>query len=100
VLVRRVAAVLSLAFLLLAVPDLALQGHAAVVSATVAVLLASVLVLHGRRDRLILASPVASTRGPDEEERCLHGAFRRMTSPNTPGRLGRPRAPGQEFRPA
>lgn len=91
---RQVVAALWLVLLLLTVPDFAVQGHVAVVSVTVLVLLASVFVLTGRHERLILHG-IASDDEPSDDERCLRGSFRRMTSPDTPGRLGRPRAPGE-----
>jgi hypothetical protein len=96
---RYPAALLPLLLMLLAVPDLAGQGHTALVSATVVLLVASAVAVAGRRGPLVLAGFPAA-RGPAGDERCLHGAFRRHSNPDTPGRPGRPRAPGQGHRPA
>lgn len=89
---------LSIALVLLTVPDLGVQGHVAMVGLAVVVLLASVLALRGRDVRSML-SQAGSAQGSADEQ-CLRGAFRRLSSPDTPGRLGRPRAPGQDRRPA
>ena len=74
------------------------QGHVAVASLAV-VLLASTLVLRGHRDHLASADFGAAC-GLAEDERCRRGAFRRQSSPDTPGRPQRPRAPGNGPRPA
>jgi hypothetical protein len=94
---RQVAVLLSFVLLLLTTPDLGVQGHVAVVSLTVVVLLATVLALRGRDIRLVF-SQVGSARGAIDDEQCLRGSFRRLISPGTPGRLGRPRAPGHGHR--
>lgn len=96
---RYLAALLPLLLVLLAVPDLTGHGHAALVSATVVLLVASAVAVSGRRQLLVIAG-FASTTGPADDERCLHGAFRRHSNPDTPGRPGRPRAPGPGHRPA
>lgn len=96
---RYLAALLPLLLILLGVPDLAGPSHAALVSATVVLLIAAAVAVSGRGDLLVIAGFTAA-RGPADDERCLHGAFRRHSNPDTPGRPGRPRAPGRGHRPA
>jgi hypothetical protein len=96
---RQMFVLLSFVLLVLARPEVFDHGHVVVAGATVVVLLASALALSGRGG-LRLPPRLTSTRGPDREERCRRGAFRRHSSPDTPGRPGRPRAPGAELRPA
>lgn len=95
---RQVAMLLPLALLLLTLPDLAGQGHVAVTAAAIAVLLATLATRV--RHTVVAFSGISFGRGPADDERCLHGAFRRHSNPDTPGRPGRPRAPGQDHRPA
>lgn len=96
---RKVAALFPLVLFLLTVADLAGHGHVAMVSVTVTLLVASAIAVRGRHN-LVSFSGAVSTRGPADDERCLHGAFRRHSSPDTPGRPGRPRAPGLGHLPA
>jgi Family of unknown function (DUF6412) len=96
---RQVLVLFSFVLLVVALPDVFEHGHLALAGAIVVVLLASALARHGR-GALRLLPWLTSSRGPDREERCLRGAFRRHSSPDTPGRPGRPRAPGAELRPA
>jgi hypothetical protein len=73
-------------------------GNLALVTAVAAALTIAVLVacLDHRQhasSRTVVAAGLVS------DERRLHGSFRRLSSPDTPGRP-RPRAPGAGFRPA
>lgn len=65
------------------------HGVAVAVAVMALAVLSCALVL----GRAALPSAVASSTGPVADTRCLRGAFRRQTSPDTPGRP-RPRAPG------
>ena len=78
--------------------DPAGQGNLALVAALAAVCtIAAVLSLTARGSILLAQNSFAN--GPVAAERRLHGAFRRVSSPDTPGRR-RPRAPGAGSRPA
>ena len=89
---RAVAAVLSLVLVLLAAPAVASPVDLAALGAAVAVLLVAVAVLPGP-DLRVLATVQSGDHGAGDDERHLRGAFRRQSSPDTPGRP-RPRAPG------
>ncbi|MGF7120449.1 DUF6412 domain-containing protein [Rhodococcus sp. AG1013] len=82
-----------MAVLALVVAATAIDGPAAVVGATVAVLL--LLAVAGQSVLPRLHSLTESASGPPREEQRLRGAFRRQSAPDTPGRPRRPRAPGQ-----
>ena len=74
------------------------QLNLTAVTAITAILTIAVLVAFAARSpSLTLGSAVGS--GPVSDERRLHGAFRRVSNPDTPGRP-RPRAPGWVVRPA
>jgi hypothetical protein len=77
--------------LAVAVLPTAVNQHSVVAAVAVAAfaVLSCALIL----GRAALPSTVASSAGPVADTRCLRGAFRRQTSPDTPGRP-RPRAPG------
>ncbi|QBJ94638.1 hypothetical protein ERC79_00630 [Rhodococcus sp. ABRD24] len=71
----------------------AIDGPAAVVGATVAIVL--LLAVAGQSSLSQLHPRTEPASGPPEEEQRLRGAFRRQSAPDTPGRPRRPRAPGQ-----
>ena len=73
----------------LAAPD---DSRALLAGLVVAMVAAAALVLAWRADNLIFGLG-RTTRGPTSDEQRLHGAFRRQSHPDTPGRP-RPRAPG------
>ncbi|MGH3438143.1 MAG: DUF6412 domain-containing protein [Sciscionella sp.] len=91
---RWVAVVLSLATILLATGAPTPHGNVAVLGLAVAAMLLSALVLRAGSDHRDSASGV-TVLGPARDERCLRGAFRRQSSPDTPGRPCRARAPGR-----
>jgi hypothetical protein len=69
-------------------------GTAAAVALVAAVLVVSAVALHSFADALgILGAGVLS--GPRGEDQHRSGIFRRQHAPQTPGRPGRPRAPGR-----
>lgn len=92
------ALLLSLAAVLLAVPDPTAPGSVVVLGAAVTVLLAAVVLHLGRG--VGLPAHKHMTSGPVADERCRRGEFRRQSSPDTPGRPQRARAPGNGPRPA
>ena len=74
------------------------QGNLALVTAFAAALtIAAVLAVSARNSIRLVENTFAG--GPVAAERRLHGAFRRASSPDTPGRP-QPRAPGVGSRPA
>ena len=78
--------------------DPAGSGNIALVAMLAAVCtIAAVLAFTARGSILLAHNSLAN--GPVAAERRLHGAFRRVSSPDTPGRP-RPRAPGAVPRPA
>ncbi|WP_188544092.1 DUF6412 domain-containing protein [Rhodococcoides trifolii] len=89
--------------LLMALPLAALFGAAdvqtsvGIVGAVAVAALVAALAFHvAGQERSALFAP---TTGPASDERCLHGSFRRQSSPDAPGRP-QPRAPGTGLRPA
>ncbi|MGH3321154.1 MAG: DUF6412 domain-containing protein [Streptosporangiaceae bacterium] len=94
---RWLAALLSLAVAVLVVDVPMTSGNAALLGVVLAVVLVATA-LHVCRGRTAGTLVVAVSR-PEADERCLRGAFRRQSRPDTPGRP-RPRAPGRDPRPA
>ena len=95
---RLLAWLLAVTLLLLFAPGDASAGGLAMLAAmaTAFTIAAVILCL----DRRVAALPRGSHEsGAIAEERRLHGAFRRLSSPGAPGRP-RPRAPGAGSRPA
>ena len=96
---RLLASLLAVTFLLLLSPaDSSSPSGMAILAAiaTVCTIAAVVRCL----DRRVASLPRGSHEsGAIAEERRLHGAFRRLSSPDTPGRP-RPRAPGAGSAPA
>jgi hypothetical protein len=93
----RLLVLLSVTSLLLITPDAAAGSASVAMLALVAAAftIAAVVCLNPRSATGVRG--VAGT-GPVADERRLHGAFRRLTSPDSPGRP-RPRAPGAGLRP-
>jgi hypothetical protein len=97
--IRFLATLALVTALLILLPNNAgSPGNLALVTAVAAALTIAVLVacLDHRQhasSRTVVAAGLVS------DERRLHGPFRRLSSPDTPGRP-RPRAPGAGFRPA
>jgi len=97
--IRFLATLAWVTALLILLPNAAgAPGNLALVTALAAALTIAVLVacLDRRQNQL---SRNTFAAGLISDERRLHGSFRRLTSPDTPGRP-RPRAPGAGFRPA
>ena len=96
---RLLASLLAVTFLLLLAPgDASGPGGLAMLTAIAAAFsIAAVIVCLDRRVTALPHGPHGS--GAVAEERRLHGAFRRLSSPDAPGRP-RPRAPGAGSAPA
>jgi hypothetical protein len=97
--IRFLATLAWVTALLILLPNAAgAPGNLALVTAVAAALTIAVLVAcldhrqHASSGSLVAAGLVS-------DERRLHGSFRRLSSPDTPGRP-RPRAPGAGSRPA
>jgi len=97
---RLLLAALSFTALLAVAPsaDPTGQGNLALVTALAAVFTIAAVLAATARGSILLAQN-AFAAGPVAAERRLHGAFRRVSSPDTPGRP-QPRAPGAGSRPA
>ena len=96
---RLLVSLLAVTFLLLLSPGAASApgGLAMLTAIAAAFTIATVIVCLDRRVTSLPHGPHAS--GAVAEERRLHGAFRRLSSPDAPGRP-RPRAPGAGSAPA
>ena len=96
--IRFLATLAWATVLLLVLPNAAgVPGNLALVTAVAAALTIAVLVAClDRRQNLFSRNSFGA--GLISDERRLHGSFRRLSSPDTPGRP-RPRAPGAGFRP-
>ena len=89
-----VALVLAPALQLLVGPALGEgAGTAAAVALVAAALVVSAVTLYSRPDDFGVLAGVLS--GPSGEDQHRSGIFRRQHAPQTPGRPGRPRAPGR-----
>lgn len=97
---RLLLAALSFTALLAVAPtaDPTGSGEVALMAALAAVCTIAAVLAFAARGSILLAQH-SFANGPVAAERRLHGAFRRVSSPDTPGRP-RPRAPGAGYRPA